>query len=200
MCRVIGCLAVIFLLVAAPGASAKEVHRAVVCGAGGCASFSKQDGGPGLQALAEGGDIVGPPADGAPHYRVTVEIRGEGARDRFRSHWVPSLNLIRGEQGTWMEMLAKGKAVLAELTVTVRPLPAATLPLSASADSLAMARITAISTPAPTVMAASSRGEGLPWPWIVAAAPGLVVFMVMITVRRRRRIQPSGRSGAAAGA
>jgi hypothetical protein len=201
MRRFIGWFAVITLLVVAPAASAKVVHSVVVCGAGGCASFSKQDGGPGLQALAEGGDIVGPPAHGAPHYRVNVEIRGADERVRFVNHWVPSLNLIRGEQGTWMEMPAEGKAVLAELTAKLKPLPASSLPLSASADSLAMARITAVSTPAPTVTGASSHGGGFPWPWIVGATGALLAGLVLTTAaRRRRRIKPSGRFGAAAGA
>src|SRR4051812_35714591 len=134
-----GGLAAIALLVVTPAASAKQVHSAVICGTGACVNVSKHDGGPGLQALAEGGDIVGPPAHAAPHYRVTVEIRGGEERFHFVNQWVSSLNLIRGEQGTWMEMPPQGKATLAELTVKLTPLSASTLPLSASADSLAIA-------------------------------------------------------------
>ena len=200
MRSLIGCCAAIALLVIAPGASAKEVHSAVVCGAGGCTSFSKQAGGPRLQALAEGGDIVGPPAHGAPYYRVNVEIRGGDERVRFVNHWVPSLNLIRGDQGTWMKMPAEGKAVLADLTASLRPLPASTLPLSASPDSLAMARITAISTPAPTVTATVSNRGDFAWPWIVAAVVAMIAALALTIAARRRRGRPSGGFGAAAGA
>src|SRR5262245_44305608 len=174
-----GCLGLIALLVVAPAAAAKQVHSAVVCGSGGCVSVSRHDGGSELQALAEGGNIVGPPAYGAPYYRVTVEIRGGDERFRFVNHWVPSLHLIRGEQGTWMEMPTEGRAVLAELTAELKPLAASTLPLSASADSLAMARITAISTPAPTVTAASGHGNAVAWPWILVAAAAVVAGLAV---------------------
>jgi hypothetical protein len=186
MRRLIGCLAAIALLVIVPAASAKVVHSAVICGDGGCASISKQDGRPRLQALAEGGNVVGPPAHGAPYYRVNVEIRGGDARARYTNHWVPSLDLIRGQDGTWMEMPAEGKAGLAALTAKLKPLPASTLPLSASADSLAMARIAAISTPAPVVTAPSNDGGGFPWSWILAAAAA-AGLTVTIAARRRRR-------------
>src|SRR3954453_1607028 len=130
----IGCLVLIALLVAVPAAAAKQVSRAEICGAGGCASFA----GRGLQPLAEGGDIVGPPVPGAPYFLVRIEIRAGDERNHFTSRWVPSLNLIRGAQGTWMVMPAAGKALLVKLSAHRTPLAASTLPLSASPDSRAV--------------------------------------------------------------
>src|SRR3954453_21266488 len=126
----IGCIVLIALLVAVPAAAAKQVSRAEICGSGGFATFA----GRGLQPLAEGGDIVGPPAHGAPYFLVRVEIRAGDEHHRFASHWVPSLNLIRGGQGTWMKMPAAGKALLLKLSAQRTPLAASTLPLSASPD------------------------------------------------------------------
>jgi hypothetical protein len=199
MRRLTASLTVIALLIAAPAASAKEVSRAEVCGLENCAKFSKRSAGPELQALAEGGDIVAPPANGAPYFLVRVEIRGDGAFDRFTNHWVPSLNLIRGEQGTWMRMPAEGKAVLARLVADLEPRAAVTLPLSASPDSLAMARAAADTAAAATPAApANEDGGGLAWPWfaIAVAAAALLVAIVV----RRHRARPADGYGAAAGA
>lgn len=182
-------LATVGALAVATPALAKEVSSVTVCGTDGCSTLTAAKHDVDLHMLAEGGEIVAPPSKGAPHYEVTIAV-SDGVEDLdFTTHWVPSLNLIRGERGTWMEMLPAQRRTLANLDLGLEPFAASALPLSASPESRAAAEPTSdnmseVFAPAQTG-APSPPGSGLPWQWIVLAGVMLAAGASALVARAR---------------
>src|SRR3954454_1357157 len=125
-------LAVLAALALPATALAKEPVKATVCGAGGC---NDTKDGQTMMALAEGGDFTGgPPSAGAPGFKVHLTFRdGKRSIGAFNVWHVPSLRLMRTEDGIWMRMTAAGLAALRRVAGDLQPLPADAIPAATPA-------------------------------------------------------------------
>src|SRR3954470_16248435 len=119
-------LAALVLLAALPAtASAKELAAAQACGASGCDDVSALA----TAAVLEGGPPTSAPARAAPFYRLRFTMRMGPERARFTTLYVPSLRLVRGDDGVWMLPPATTVTALDRLVDGRRPLPASRLPV-----------------------------------------------------------------------
>ena len=175
MTRLATLIVVLATLVVAPAAAAKEITTVKACGDDGCVTTKDPAI---LQGLMNGGPPTVPPHAQAPVVRLTATVAerpGGKVMARFHSQWVPSLGLLVGEDGTWMELPASAARALNALDRT--PFPAT-------------------SSPAPAPVAAD---DGAPaWVLIVAglAIAALLVGGVLYVLRRRVSygLPSSGRS------
>jgi hypothetical protein len=162
-------------LAAAPAASAKEITKAEVCGADGCAAAAGGD----RQTLGNGGPTRTPPA-AAPFYtlRITVD-HGDGATTSWEMTAVPARRALRAEDGTWLDMPPDVAAVITKLAAGHRPFPASALTGAAPA-------------PKPRPAAAADAGSAL-WPEAVLIALALAVGggFVVRAARGSRRFRPA---------
>jgi hypothetical protein len=182
------------VLAALPASAlAKEPVRATVCGAGGCVTSKDRAA---ILPLTEGGPLAPGPATGAPAYRVRLKIAAgqtPGGRPHYVSFatWIaPSLHLLRGSDGVWMELPAATLAALRDVAPKLRPFPAARLPLGghyAGPGSDSLAPETYAPTPAPA--RDTSSGPSLLWLGGIIAA-GLAALAGVWLVARRRRGHP----------
>jgi hypothetical protein len=185
MKRLTACLALLIFCALAATAAAKEVVAAKVCGASDCRQVKDRDA---MLALAEGGTPTDPPA-AAPHYRVTLTVRGDGERFTFPVVIVPSSGYLRGgteaEGYTWMPVSQLARNEYRRITRGIEPVPAAKLagldvrlPKEAQVDGVWV-----------YADEGDSRGGAPVWPWLVFGplAAGLLALAV---IRFRRRPRP----------
>jgi hypothetical protein len=159
----------LLLLMAVP-AAAKEITAARVCGVDGCTRVTDRAT---LALLPEGGDPTDPPSASAPFYRMTLTVRAESATDRFTVLVVPSRNLMRGSEGTWMPMGGRPAGVFKQIAGSHQAFPAAQLPGVHAA-------------PAP----ASAQPDGPGWQGFAAAAVAAISVLIAAGYARRRRQPP----------
>jgi hypothetical protein len=188
MTRRLALLPALAALVLPAPALAKEPVKATVCGAGGCVTSKDRVA---ILPLTEGGPMAPGPSTGAPAYRVRLTIATEGAERVTFTTWVaPSLQLMRGSDGTWMELPAATLAALRHVAPDLRPFAAARLPLGGQytgpgSDSLAPE--TFAPTPAPAEP--STGSSPLLFGGIaVLAFTGLAIAFLL--ARRRPRLGP----------
>jgi hypothetical protein len=174
MTRLATLIVVLATLVLAPAAAAKEITAVKACGDNGCVTTKDPAI---LQGLMNGGPPTVPPDAQAPAVRLTASVAerpGGKVMARFQSQWVPSLGLLVGEDGTWMELPASAARALNALDV--EPFPA-----TGAAPQPA-------SSPAP-VPPATHDGGGAPAWVLIAAGLAIVALLVggVLYVLRRPR-------------
>jgi hypothetical protein len=167
-------LAIVALALLPASASAKEVVKAQVCGAGGCVSVSH----PIAMDLMDGGPPTDPPKEAAPFFTARLWIKvDDGKTQRFDTAFVPRYGLMRGDDGTWMDAPAQTEAAFKRGARSLEASPASDLgPLPApTAEPIAAPA----KDPAPVDDGGSSA-----WPIALLAAGG-VVAMTVVLLRRR---------------
>jgi hypothetical protein len=162
-------LAVLVALALPATAIAKEPVKVTVCGAQGC-NDSKD--GQTIMALAEGGNPTGgAPSVAAPGYKVRVTFKEGGRQVGTFAVWhVPSLRLIRSEDGVWMEMKAAGLAALRQVAGDLHPFPAGAIPTASPSPGGALPPHTYKVADTPKAAPAAETGGGsggTPW-WLIA--------------------------------
>jgi hypothetical protein len=173
MRRTITLTTALFLLLAAP-AAAKEITAARICGSDGCSQVMDRAT---LAVLPEGGDPTDPPAGAAPFYKMTLDIRADDATDSFTVLVVPSRNLMRGSEGTWMPMGGEPARLFRQIAARHEAFPAAQLPGV---------------RPAGAPPKASPDADGPGWQgWASALVAGLAVLIAAWYARRRRPPHPA---------
>jgi hypothetical protein len=162
------------LALAVPAAAhAKEIASVSVCGAAGCDDVTTIA----TPATLDGGGRGNPPGSAAPFYRVKVRVR---AADEERVGWtflyVPSVQKVRGDDGTWMNPTSESLRALDRIVAGRRPLPASRLVLpTASAE-----------TAAPPTPARPSGGvPAAVWAFGAAGAAALAACALLLVLRRR---------------
>jgi hypothetical protein len=174
MTRLATLIVVLAALVVAPAAAAKEITNVKACGDDGCVTTKDPAI---LQGLMNGGPPTVPPDADAPAVRLTATITEPGGAvvGKVQSQWVPSLGLLVGEDGTWMELPASAARALNALDVQPFPATGAAQPAS---------------SPAPASPAApADDGGGAPtWLLILAglALAGALVAAALFAQRPRR--------------
>jgi hypothetical protein len=171
--RLIPLLGIVFALVAAPAASAKQIESVQACGSDGCVTTRDRAI---IAGLMDGGTPTVPPRapDGAIRLTATVvEEPGGDPVGTFESWWVPSLKLLVGADGTWMPLPTR--AVNALNGLGLEPLPA---------SEMGSAAATAPKAPAPP----TDDGSAPTWLLIFAALAlaGTLVAAAMFAQRPRR--------------
>jgi hypothetical protein len=174
-------LAILALALLPASASAKEVVKAQVCGAGGCVSVSHAI----AMDLMDGGPPTDPPKEAAPFFTARLWVKvDDGKTQRFDTAFVPRYGLMRGDDGTWMDAPVQTEAAFKRAARGLEASPASDLgPLPAP---------TAEPVPAPAQDPAPVD-DGSPL-WLIAslglvaavATPALVLY-----VRRRRGTEGS---------
>jgi hypothetical protein len=174
-------LAILALALLPASASAKEVVKAQVCGAGGCVSVSHAI----AMDLMDGGPPTDPPKEAAPFFTARLWVRvDDGKTQRFDTAFVPRYGLMRGDDGTWMDAPVQTEAAFkrgargleASPPSDLGPLPAATAePVPAPAQD-----------PAPV-------DDGSPlWPIaFLGLAAAVATSALVLYVRRRRGTEGS---------
>src|SRR3954451_681215 len=113
----------------AAAASAKEIASVKVCGADGCHDVTARA----THAVLDGGPPTTAPDVAAPYYRIKVKMRVEGgeAVAGWTNLWIPSAELLRGDDGAWMTPASTTVDALKLLARGVEPLAAEGLTLPA---------------------------------------------------------------------
>jgi hypothetical protein len=112
-------LAVLLVLAVAPGATAKEITKAEVCGPDGCTAVADRAVAP---VLGNGGPPRTPPT-AAPYYDVRLTM-SEGDQDvTFSVAAVPSRHAMRADDGTWMQMAPDATALVIKTAAGRKPYP-----------------------------------------------------------------------------
>ncbi len=160
-------------LAVAPAAVAKEITKAEVCGAGGCAAIA---GAAGRAALMEGGPPRTPPP-AAAYYEVNLEMDHQGGGFSYTA--VPQRHAFRAEDGAWYDMPPAMVALVAKAGAHRRAFPAAGL-IGAAA-------------PAKPHPAVAATGDSPLWPEGVLIAIGLAVGGILLVraARGSRRFGPT---------
>jgi len=174
------------LLLALPaGASAKQIVAVSVCGTNAC--HSTRDKGDLREAMNV--QPQASPDHGASFFRLRSTIGEPGLKQEFvqRWQWIPSLQLIRTDDGPLVEFSLPYPAtvrMLQRLSQGLQPFPASKLgPIQASArvDSV-------VAAPAADSGGSDGDGGGSGWAWsLLAIAPAGIAFWLY----RRRRGRPS---------
>jgi hypothetical protein len=129
--------------------------------------------------MLEGGSPTMPPGHAAPFYRLRITIAGEGARATFTNLYVPSAQMVRGDEG-WMNPPTTTIRALNRVVRGIPPLPAERLSLPRTSDEDAAAQpAAAVPTSSPP-----SDGDGLPaavWAFLLAGVAGIVVALAAVT-------------------
>ena len=168
-------LASVAALIAAPAASAKEITKAEVCGADGCAAAVGGD----RQTLGNGGPTRTPPT-AAPFYMVRIAVdTGEGHTTSWEMTAVPERHALRADDGTWLEMTPDVGAVIAKLIAGKRGFPASGL-------------MGAAPPPQPHPAPAAGPGNAL-WPEgvLIALALAMGGGLLVRAARGSRRFGPA---------
>ena len=102
-------LAILALALLPASASAKEVVKAQVCGAGDCVDVSRTL----AMDLMDGGPPTDPPKEAAPFFTARLWVKvDDGKTQRFDTAFVPRYGLMRGDDGTWMDAPVQTEAAL----------------------------------------------------------------------------------------
>ena len=175
------------LVLALPaGASAKEIVAVSVCGTNGC--HSTRDKGDLRQLMNV--QPQASPDHGASFFRLRSTIGEPGLKQEFvqRSQWIPSLQLIRNDDGPLVEFSLPYPATvrtLQRLSHGLQPFAASKLgPIQGSAPSARVDEVVA----APAKGGNGGGGGGSGWAWsLLSIAPAGLAFWLY----RRRRGRPS---------
>jgi hypothetical protein len=166
-------LAILALALLPASASAKEVVKAQVCGAGGCVSVSHAL----AMDLMDGGPPTDPPKEAAPFFTARLWIKvDDGKTQRFDTAFVPRYGLMRGDDGTWMDAPVQTEAAFKRGARGLEASPASDLgPLPAP---------TAEPIPAPTQDPAPVDDGSSAWLIVVLVAGGVVATTALLLWRR----------------
>ena len=175
------------LVLALPaGASAKEIVAVSVCGTNGC--HSTRDKSDLRQAMNV--QPQASPDHGGAFFRLRSTIGEPGLEQEFvqRSQWIPSLQLIRNDDGPLIEFSLPYPAtarMLQRLGQGLQPFPASKLgPIRGAPQSAKVDEV----VPAPAGGSGGSDGDGGGWAWsLLSIAPAAIAFWLY----RRRRGRPS---------
>jgi hypothetical protein len=160
-------------LAAAPAAPAKEITKAQVCGADGCAAAAGGD----RQTLANGGPTRMPPT-AAPFYAVRIAVdSGERHTTNWETIAVPERHALRADDGTWLELPPDVEAVITKLSADLRPFPASGLIGAA---------------PPPKPHPAASDNPLWPEGVLIALAAAIGGVLLVRAATRARRFRPAG--------
>jgi hypothetical protein len=169
------------LAFAAP-ASAKEIVAISVCGTNGChATRDKSDLRHAMNVTPQAS-----PDHGGLFFRMrsTIGEPGQGQEFVQRSQWIPSLQLIRNDDGPLVEFSlpdAATERVLRRLSTGLRPFAAAKLgPIAGSPHAAKVDEV----VEAPAAETRREGAGGAAWPWSLLA---LVPAAIVLVMRRRRR-------------
>jgi hypothetical protein len=172
------------LVIALPAsASAKEFTSLRLCGANGChTTHDKAQLGDAMSVEPQAA-----PDHGGAFYRLRFGIGepGSGEMGFVRSQWIPSLGLLRNDDGPLVEFSLPHpptEQVLRRLSAGLEPFPAAKLGrIGGAAESAAVQEVVAAPTDG------DDGGSG-GWPWaLLAILPAAIAFLLV----RRRRGGPS---------
>jgi hypothetical protein len=165
-------------------ASAKEVVKAQVCGAGDCVDVSRAI----AMDLMDGGPLADPPKEAAPFFTARLWISvGDGKTERFDTAFVPRYGLMRGDDGTWMDAPVQTEVAFKRGARGLEASPASELgapPKPIAAQVVEVVRPPA--DPAPVNDGSSS--------WLIAGigiAGALATWALVLYVRRRRGTEGS---------
>jgi hypothetical protein len=185
--------ALALLLLAFPvGAGAKEVVAISVCGTNGCHSTRDKSE---LSAAIDVQPQAAPDQGGA-FLRLRTTIAEPGLKQEFvqRSQWIPSLHLIRNDEGTLVEYSLPYPAtvrMLQRLSKGLQPFPASKLgPVGGASQSARVSEVVAAPPAGGSGGGGNSGGDGdgSGWAWsLLAIAPAGIAFWLY----RRRRTGPS---------
>jgi len=184
MKRLLPALALAAVL-AAP-ASAKELVSLSVCGTNGChGTRDRSELRTAMQVQPQAA-----PDHGGAYYRLRSGIGEPGMHDPFvqRSQWIPSLHLIRNDEGPLVEFglpHPQTQRVLERLSAGLKPFPAAKLgPIGGTSQT---ARVDEVVAP-PSAGSDDDDGGGTGWAWsLLVIAPAGLAFWLL---RRRRGAAP----------
>lgn len=185
MMRTVLALGVMGSVLATAPAGAKEISSAKLCGADDCRMVTD---GHLAMVLSAGGPPTSGPEQARPWYRVTLTVRaeqgsGEVFVDRFSIAAVPSVRLLRGVDGTWMQMEPGAAAGYARVTAAIEPRPPRTLPGVGEDAHLPAARVDEVVEP-PDVSRPAGKGS---LAWLSKILGGLVavgLLGLVVTLRR----------------
>lgn len=196
------CTALAAMLALPPGAMAKEVEKASVCGPDGCATTSNQKERQAIATAVEnGGPPSTPPSRHAPYYRVRVFIKGmPRSEPPFRLLVAPAIRRVRGPEGTWFAMDRFAFRAWRRVTDGLRPFPGSRLPdVDPSAPRPVVAGQLPPRTYAPAVAhPAAGTTDETDWGLIAAsvlASPLLLAALIYADRRRRGRPRRARRGG-----
>jgi hypothetical protein len=170
---------------------ATEISSAKVCGASECREVSDPEA---ATALAVGPTPRGTdaPERGLPWYKSTLTIRAEDGGEVFNRvsvTVVPSVGLMRAEEGTWVTLPSESKEAYAKLTAGLTPRPARTLPSVGEDAKLPVARVDEV-VEFPSAATPASDGSNV---WIVALGGGVLAALMaglLLRIRHRRASTP----------
>jgi hypothetical protein len=174
-------LAILALALLPASASAKEVVKAQLCGAGGCVSVSHAI----AMDLMDGGPPTDPPKEAAPFFTARLWVRvDDGKTQRFDTAFVPRYGLMRGDDGTWMDAPVQTEAAFKRGARGLEASPASDLgPLPAP---------TAEPVPAPAQDPAPVDDGSPLWPIaFLGLAAAVATSALVLYVRRRRGTEGS---------
>jgi hypothetical protein len=187
MKRLLPALTIALLALPAP-ALAKEVQALTVCGTNGCHTTRDKS------ALRDelGFETQPAPSHRGAFYRVRMRIGEPGRHDvgTFRPQWIPSLRLIRVDEGPTIDYGAvrpSTERLLTRLSSGLKPFPAAKLgPLGGAPQAAQVDEV--VLPPSSSSRDGGSDGGDSGWAWsLLAIAPAGLAFWLL----RRRRGRPS---------
>jgi len=143
-------------------ASAKEIVSVQTCGAAGCDDVT---------AIAA---PAAPPDRPAPFYRVKVAVKAGQERSTFSFLYVPSLQKVRADDGSWLNPTTVSLRALDRIVRGQRPLPAARLALPSPGEA-----------PPPSPPAADGRLPAAAWAFGIAGAAAIAGCALVLVLRRR---------------
>ena len=178
MTRLTLCLTLVCSLVFAAQAAAKEIVAAKVCGATDCREVKDERA---IAALAEGGPPTTGPTKATGFYRLELTAKGEGELFTWSNHVSLSTGLMRGDDGTWMQLPPSALAAHRRVARGLEPLPARTFERIQSPP----ARVDEVVEPPAQPVASDSGGGVSVWPF---AAGALVLLIGLAAWLRPRRL------------
>lgn len=169
-------LAILALALLPASASAKEVVKAQVCGAGDCVDVSRTL----AMDLMDGGPPTDPPKEAAPFFTARLWVKvDDGKTQRFDTAFVPRYGLMRGDDGTWMDAPVQTEAAFKRAARGLEASPASDLgPLPAP---------TAEPVPAPAQDPAPVDDGSPLWPTAFLGLVAAVATSALVLYVRRRR-------------